>query len=720
MCSVPRRYAWSRRARLGRLGRLQARERRRFAPFEPVRCHGFITESTFGLPIYRWRPQAEPFAAIDAWRRGTSTPAARASLRLCFGKAQRVLARCRSGRSGRSSCHGAVEPLNALYREAGVDLAADAVCDGNCRQGRVLGAPSSSHRRRCSGRLGLRRFGDYSDALTGQRLDAGARRAPPARRRSWLCLSLTTPTGRACSGAIERQARARHGHPWVRGGDLARWLPRHGLERVRFATAYGDGEDADDAGAPMRSRGWSRHLLRPLSMRPKRSAPPMRTPRMKRFARLFAELDATTATSAKADALKRNFAARRRASGLDGLFPRRRQAAPDRAVPPALASSLSRRSGIDAWLLRRRDYGAVGDFAEMRRTSFCLRRMGSDAVSLDVWVARAASAACAACYLRSRRYATAQDWVDELATAGRLPSSSSSAANFASASAAAWCRGARRSRGRRREASWPNGGSAIPTRRVSTAAVRANAQLIARLAMRRPRRSTRASPIRSSCPLVRHAACRDAFDARFAAGLARRVEVRRHSRTTPEARRELAPVVCVAKSSFPTPIPILSRWRARCPRARRSTASSSYHPARARVRDGFARWSGDLREPPAAPWPQDRQRKDAAGITGRVDRLRSAGERGPRSARRAAAYAAGSARTAHRSLVRGSETRGERLPIQISPTVSADTWEELEKREQARALTREGLMLKARDGAGMAGARAATARTCGGNGSSTR
>src|SRR5437763_8363801 len=29
------------------------------APFEPVRCHTFITESTFGLPIYRWQPQAE-------------------------------------------------------------------------------------------------------------------------------------------------------------------------------------------------------------------------------------------------------------------------------------------------------------------------------------------------------------------------------------------------------------------------------------------------------------------------------------------------------------------------------------------------------------------------------------------------------------------------------------------------------------------------------------
>ena len=39
-------------------------------PFEPVRCHAFITESTFGLPIYRWQPQAEIMQDINAWWRG--------------------------------------------------------------------------------------------------------------------------------------------------------------------------------------------------------------------------------------------------------------------------------------------------------------------------------------------------------------------------------------------------------------------------------------------------------------------------------------------------------------------------------------------------------------------------------------------------------------------------------------------------------------------------
>ena len=62
------------------------------APFEPVRCDTFITESTFGLPIYRWPQQAEMFADINAWWRGNAAQG-RASILLLlrFGKAQRIL-----------------------------------------------------------------------------------------------------------------------------------------------------------------------------------------------------------------------------------------------------------------------------------------------------------------------------------------------------------------------------------------------------------------------------------------------------------------------------------------------------------------------------------------------------------------------------------------------------------------------------------------------------
>lgn len=92
------------------------------APFEPVRCHCFITESTFGLPIYRWRPEADVMQDINAWWRGNAQ-AGRASLLMgySFGKAQRLLAGVDAS-IGPVFVHGTVEPLNEAYRAAGVAL----------------------------------------------------------------------------------------------------------------------------------------------------------------------------------------------------------------------------------------------------------------------------------------------------------------------------------------------------------------------------------------------------------------------------------------------------------------------------------------------------------------------------------------------------------------------------------------------------------------------
>ena len=36
-------------------------------PYEPVKCHEFITESTFGLPIYKWKKEEELQAELQNW-----------------------------------------------------------------------------------------------------------------------------------------------------------------------------------------------------------------------------------------------------------------------------------------------------------------------------------------------------------------------------------------------------------------------------------------------------------------------------------------------------------------------------------------------------------------------------------------------------------------------------------------------------------------------------
>jgi len=127
------------------------------AAFEPLRCECFITESTFGLPIYRWRAQAAVQRDINAWWHANA-PAGRASLLMgySFGKSQRLLAGLDVS-IGPIAAHGAVENMNAAYRAAGG------------AQQRV-GTPARRRRER----------------RVRQRLDAAARRAPSPGRRPRL------------------------------------------------------------------------------------------------------------------------------------------------------------------------------------------------------------------------------------------------------------------------------------------------------------------------------------------------------------------------------------------------------------------------------------------------------------------------------------------------------------------------------------------------------
>ena len=120
------------------------------APFAPVRADVFITEATFGLPIYRWRSGAQVAADIVQWWRGAPQ---RPSLLFAyaFGKAQRLLAELAAiGVREEVLLHGAVEALMPAYREAGVVLpptqAVSALAKGESLAGRLVIAPPSAHR----------------------------------------------------------------------------------------------------------------------------------------------------------------------------------------------------------------------------------------------------------------------------------------------------------------------------------------------------------------------------------------------------------------------------------------------------------------------------------------------------------------------------------------------------------------------------------------------
>jgi len=143
------------------------------APFEPVKCHTFITESTFGLPIYRWRSQGEIFAEINSWWQ-TNRAQGRTSVIYAYslGKAQRVLSGLDSS-IGPIFVHGSVARLLPAYSAAGVNLPGiQSITNETAKAGGLVIAPSS-----VQGSPWLRRFGEISSAaVSGWMQIRGARR----------------------------------------------------------------------------------------------------------------------------------------------------------------------------------------------------------------------------------------------------------------------------------------------------------------------------------------------------------------------------------------------------------------------------------------------------------------------------------------------------------------------------------------------------------------
>jgi len=90
--------------------------------FEPVKCNEFVTESTFGLPIYQWQSQKEVFNQINDWWR-TNKEAGKTSILFAYalGKAQRLMANLDAS-LGKIYTHGAVENATASLRENGLKL----------------------------------------------------------------------------------------------------------------------------------------------------------------------------------------------------------------------------------------------------------------------------------------------------------------------------------------------------------------------------------------------------------------------------------------------------------------------------------------------------------------------------------------------------------------------------------------------------------------------
>jgi len=87
--------------------------------FESVQCHHFVTESTFGLPIFHWRPQDEVFQDINAWwQRNAANGFTSIMLGYSLGKAQRIMKYLDRG-IGNVICHSAIADANMALENSG-------------------------------------------------------------------------------------------------------------------------------------------------------------------------------------------------------------------------------------------------------------------------------------------------------------------------------------------------------------------------------------------------------------------------------------------------------------------------------------------------------------------------------------------------------------------------------------------------------------------------
>jgi putative mRNA 3-end processing factor len=213
-------------------------------PFEPVRCHTFVTESTFGLPIFRWPPPEQVLAEINDWWRANQERGW-ASLLYCYalGKAQRILSGIDTS-IGPIYTHGAVERMNQVYRKAGVALPATThvrAASANAEWTRALILAPLSAR----GTPWTRRFNPLSTGLaSGWMRIRGARRRRAIDRGFVLSDHVDwTGLGQVIKETGAERVGVTHGYV----ADLVRWLKEKGLQAEAIATPF-EGE-VDDAGA---------------------------------------------------------------------------------------------------------------------------------------------------------------------------------------------------------------------------------------------------------------------------------------------------------------------------------------------------------------------------------------------------------------------------------------------------------------------------------------
>jgi putative mRNA 3-end processing factor len=204
------------------------------APFEPLRCHTFITESTFALPIYRWAPEDETAEGINAWWRANREAGLTSVLfASALGTAQRALAMLDVS-LGPIAIYEAVEEYSAAYRAQGVALPESRAAQPSERP-LVLAPPS------VMGSQWVKQFGPVSTAMA-----SGWMRIRGARRRRSLDRGFALSSHSDWPGLLSAIDATGAATVWVGHGyhaPLARWLGERGRKVKVIDTRFEEDDE---------------------------------------------------------------------------------------------------------------------------------------------------------------------------------------------------------------------------------------------------------------------------------------------------------------------------------------------------------------------------------------------------------------------------------------------------------------------------------------------
>nr|HAD50216.1 DNA ligase-associated DEXH box helicase [Algoriphagus sp.] len=211
------------------------------AAFEPVKCHEFVSECTFGLPIYKWESQQEIFNQINSWWQENAAEGRNSVLfAYSLGKAQRILQNLNPD-IGEVFVHGAVWNTNQALLANGISLwdvpkVTQEIPKSKYKGALIIAPPSAM------GTPWMRKFSPYRTGICSGWMAIRGTRRRRAADRGFVLSDHADWEGliQAITATEAEKVYLTHGSTAVFGKYLQE---EKGIDAVELKTLFGEEED---------------------------------------------------------------------------------------------------------------------------------------------------------------------------------------------------------------------------------------------------------------------------------------------------------------------------------------------------------------------------------------------------------------------------------------------------------------------------------------------